>query len=381
MADSAGAPVVGFPHSGGARLQEGVARAGRLRVDLPRAGARQRAADQRHRRARARAAPRTRRRSATLGDGRRPTRGCSSPGRGSSSAVTREIVTAEELGGPRVHARNGVSHLDADDDAPPRDARPRRPGPPSPAGRRRAAAGAAPRAAARRPGRRPCPTTRARSTTCATSPRRLVDGGELLELAPRWARNMVVGFARMEGRPVGVIANQPRYLGGMLDAAASREGRVVRRTSATASGCRSSCSSTRPASARACARSARACIRRGADAAARVRACSTVPRVTVTLRQAYGGAHIVMNSPRPRTRPDARLARRADRRHGRARRRSRSSSAARSRRAPTPPRWPPPTRRSTCRCEVAAAAASSTRSSSPARRASASPPHFGAPAR
>ena len=54
--------------------------------------------------------------------------------------------------------------------------------------------------------------------------RRLVDGGELLELAPRWARNLVVGFARIDGSPVGVIANQPRHLGGCLDAAAGEKG-------------------------------------------------------------------------------------------------------------------------------------------------------------
>ena len=54
--------------------------------------------------------------------------------------------------------------------------------------------------------------------------RRLVDAGALLELAPRWARNLVVGFARIDGSPVGVIANQPRHLGGCLDAAAGEKG-------------------------------------------------------------------------------------------------------------------------------------------------------------
>ena len=41
---------------------------------------------------------------------------------------------------------------------------------------------------------------------------------------PGWARNLVTGFARIDGRTVGVIANQPRYLGGVLDAASSQKG-------------------------------------------------------------------------------------------------------------------------------------------------------------
>src|SRR4029453_1222272 len=54
--------------------------------------------------------------------------------------------------------------------------------------------------------------------------RRPPAAGALLELAPRWARNLVVGFARLEGRPVGFVANQPRPLGGILDAEASEKG-------------------------------------------------------------------------------------------------------------------------------------------------------------
>ena len=47
--------------------------------------------------------------------------------------------------------------------------------------------------------------------------RELVDDGELLELSGKWARNLVTALARIDGRPIGVIANQPRYLGGVLD--------------------------------------------------------------------------------------------------------------------------------------------------------------------
>ena len=54
--------------------------------------------------------------------------------------------------------------------------------------------------------------------------RALVDGGELLEVAAGWARNLVTGFARIDGRAVGVVASQPRYLGGIIDADASQKG-------------------------------------------------------------------------------------------------------------------------------------------------------------
>ena len=85
----------------------------------------------------------------------------------------------------------------------------------------------------------------------------IVDGGSLLEVAPRWARSVVTGFARIEGRPVGLIANQPRYLGGVLDTESSQKAaRFV--STAMPSGCRCSCSSTPRASCPGCVRSGRA---------------------------------------------------------------------------------------------------------------------------
>ncbi len=44
----------------------------------------------------------------------------------------------------------------------------------------------------------------------------LVDEGSLLEIHPRWARELVVGFARLEGAPIGIVANQPKHKGGVL---------------------------------------------------------------------------------------------------------------------------------------------------------------------
>ena len=99
---------------------------------------------------------------------------------------------------------------------------------PSQGGRR---AAAATRRATRRRATpaRSCPSASAQVYDVRDVIARIVDAGELLELGPRWARNLVVGFARIEGSPVGVIANQPHHLGGCLDADVLAEGRLVRR--------------------------------------------------------------------------------------------------------------------------------------------------------
>ena len=57
----------------------------------------------------------------------------------------------------------------------------------------------------------------------------VVDNGEFLEVHEHWARNIVVGFTRLDGYPVGVIGNQPKVLAGTLDIASSTKGaRFVR---------------------------------------------------------------------------------------------------------------------------------------------------------
>jgi acetyl-CoA carboxylase carboxyltransferase component len=123
---------------------------------------------------------------------------------------------------------------------------------------------------------------------------RIVDAGALVELAPRWARNLVVGLARMDGSPVGVIANQPRYLGGTLDAHSAQKGAwfvdfcdrfglpliVLVDTPGFLPGVGQE----------------RAGVLRHGASLLRAFSCATVPRITLTLRAAYGGAHICMNS-------------------------------------------------------------------------------------
>ena len=57
----------------------------------------------------------------------------------------------------------------------------------------------------------------------------VVDDGYFFEVHEHFAKNMVVGFARLDGRPVGIVANQPAFLAGVLDINASVKGaRFVR---------------------------------------------------------------------------------------------------------------------------------------------------------
>jgi acetyl-CoA carboxylase carboxyltransferase component len=124
--------------------------------------------------------------------------------------------------------------------------------------------------------------------------RDIVDDGRLLEVAPRWARNIVVGFARLEGRPVGIVANQPRHLGGVLDVSASEKGaRFV-----------ATCDAFRvpllvlvdtPGFMPGTSQESAGVIRHGAELV-RAFASATVTRLTVVLRKAYGGAYITMNA-------------------------------------------------------------------------------------
>jgi acetyl-CoA carboxylase carboxyltransferase component len=122
----------------------------------------------------------------------------------------------------------------------------------------------------------------------------LVDGGDMLEVSERWARNMVTALARIEGRPVGVIANQPWYLGGVIDAeAAQKAARFVR--TCNAFGLPLVVLVDTPGFLPGTKQEAAGVIRHGAKL---LHAFSeaVVPKVTVVLRKAYGGAYICMNS-------------------------------------------------------------------------------------
>jgi adenylyl-sulfate kinase len=122
----------------------------------------------------------------------------------------------------------------------------------------------------------------------------LVDDGRFLEVSRRWARNMVVGFGRLEGQAIGIVANQSKHLGGIIDVNASQKGAKFVRI----------CDGLRvpllvlvdtPGFMPGSRQEAAGIIRHGADLL-RAFAAATTPRVTVILRKAFGGAFITMNS-------------------------------------------------------------------------------------
>jgi propionyl-CoA carboxylase beta chain len=128
---------------------------------------------------------------------------------------------------------------------------------------------------------------------------RVVDDGYVLEVHQHYARNIVVGFARLGGRPVGVVANQPAVLAGTLDIDASvKAARFVR-----------FCDAFNiplvtfedvPGFLPGTVQEFGGIIRHGAKLLFAF-AEATVPKLTVITRKAYGGAYCVMSSKHIRT--------------------------------------------------------------------------------
>ncbi len=129
--------------------------------------------------------------------------------------------------------------------------------------------------------------------------RRVVDDGNFFEVHEHFAMNIVVGFARMDGRPVGIVANQPAVLAGCLDIDSSVKGaRFVR-----------FCDAFNipiltfedvPGFLPGTAQEFGGIIRHGAKLLYAY-AEATVPKITVITRKAYGGAYCVMGSKHLRT--------------------------------------------------------------------------------
>ena len=121
----------------------------------------------------------------------------------------------------------------------------------------------------------------------------IIDNGEFLEVQKDYAKNIIIGFARMNGQSVGVVANQPKYLAGVLDSNASRKGaRFVR-----------FCDAFNiplvtlvdvPGFLPGTGQEYNGVILHGAKLLYAYGE-ATVPKVTVTLRKSYGGSHIVMS--------------------------------------------------------------------------------------
>jgi propionyl-CoA carboxylase beta chain len=217
-------------------------------------------------------------------------------------SVTGETVTQEELGGAHAHnVKSGVAHYQATDEqdclAFARDLLSYLPSnnlqePP-------ALAPADPAAALEVTER-----DRELDTLIPDSPRQpydmhaviehVLDDGEFLEIHARFATNIVVGFGRVEGSPVGVVANQPMNSAGTLDIDASEKAaRFVRTCDAFSVPVLTFVDV--PGFLPGTGQEWGGIIRRGAKLIYAY-AEATVPKITVITRKAYGGAYDVMGS-------------------------------------------------------------------------------------
>jgi propionyl-CoA carboxylase beta chain len=217
-------------------------------------------------------------------------------------AVTHEEVTKEELGGAMAHnERSGVAHFAVETDHDCllliRELLSFLPG---------NNLDEPPRIPTSDPPDRADPSLDSIVPTAPNQPydmleviRAVVDEGYFLEVHQHFARNLLVGFARLGGRPVGIVANQPAHLAGALDIDASVKGaRFVR-----------FCDAFNiplvtfedvPGFLPGTVQEFGGIIRHGAKLLFAF-AEATVPKMTVITRKAYGGAYCVMSSKHLRT--------------------------------------------------------------------------------
>jgi propionyl-CoA carboxylase beta subunit len=216
--------------------------------------------------------------------------------------VTHEQVTKEELGGAMTHnEKSGVAHFAVDDDRAAilliRELLSFMPGnnvddPP-----RRATDDPSDRADPALDSIVPAAPNQAYDMIDVIE--RVVDEGDFLQVQQHFAKNILIGFARLAGRPVGVVANQPAHLAGTLDIDASVKGaRFVR-----------FCDAFNiplvtfedvPGFLPGTVQEYAGIIRHGAKLLYAF-AEATVPKLTVITRKAYGGAYCVMSSKHIRT--------------------------------------------------------------------------------
>jgi acetyl-CoA carboxylase carboxyltransferase component len=122
---------------------------------------------------------------------------------------------------------------------------------------------------------------------------RIVDHGEYFDMKGQWAKTLITCFARMGGRPVGIVANQPKHLGGILDNdSADKAARFVNLCNAF--GIPLLFLQDVPGFMVGSKVEEAGIIRHGAKMLHAV-ANATVPKVTVVLRKAYGAGYYVMN--------------------------------------------------------------------------------------
>jgi acetyl-CoA carboxylase carboxyltransferase component len=212
-----------------------------------------------------------------------------------TKAVTGEDVTQEELGGSKVHTRiSGVGDLEVEDD-------------PECIGAIKDYLSFFPPSCEERPPARETadPTDRMDEElidVLPDSPRkpydmydviaRIVDDGRWFDLKPRWARTIITCLARMGGRPVGIVANQPKHLGGILENdSADKASRFINLCDAFSvpllflMDVPGFMVGTKVEQA--------GIIRHGAKMLYAV-SRATVPKVTVVIRKAYGAGYYVM---------------------------------------------------------------------------------------
>jgi acetyl-CoA carboxylase carboxyltransferase component len=207
--------------------------------------------------------------------------------------VMGEDIDMASLGGTGVHERNGVCHLTAATEVDATlmardllDYLPQHAGENPQMWPAVEAPGAAPDQAVPSQSRKVYDVRRVVSA--------LVDGGRLMEISPRWSRNIVCALARLEGRAIGIVANQPKHLGGVLDAgAAQKAARFVRMCNSF--GLPLLVLVDTPGFLPGSRQEQEGVIRHGAKLV-HAFAEITVPSVTVILRKAFGGAFIAMNS-------------------------------------------------------------------------------------
>mmetsp|Transcript_4820 Transcript_4820/g.14278 ORF Transcript_4820/g.14278 Transcript_4820/m.14278 type:complete len:542 (+) Transcript_4820:50-1675(+) len=211
--------------------------------------------------------------------------------------VTNEAVTSEALGGARTHTRtSGVAHLACQNDVQAMEAV-------------RELVGFMPSSNREAPPERETEDspTRADDALDLIVPhdpntpydmtalvRRVVDDRQIFEMSPSYAKNIITAFGRMNGQPVGIVANQPQELAGCLDIDASvKAARFVRFCD---------CFNIPlltfvdvPGFLPGTAQEHGGIIRHGAKLLFAF-AEATVPKITVITRKAYGGAYDVMSS-------------------------------------------------------------------------------------
>src|ERR671922_535651 len=212
-------------------------------------------------------------------------------------AVVKEVmgedIGAFELGGPKVHDRNGVAHFVARTDTDAAllvrallDHLPSHAGGTMPVWRSAEPIGGDPG--------EPVPESDRQVYDVRDVIRGIVDGGRLLEWSTRWARSMVCSFARLDGKPVGIIANQPRYMAGVIDSDSAMKGAKFVRT-CNAFGIPLLVFVDTPGFMPGTKQEKGGVIRHGAKLV-HAFAEASVPKVTLVLRKAFGGAFIAMNS-------------------------------------------------------------------------------------